>query len=126
MVQCPKCKRLTLPETRICPNCGEPLPLLPELAADRVQEIARQRPMSGPIDYAAWGGGFVVGLLSPALFLIGYFIFVAVYFLSKERKTSPFMRGMGIGLLLATLLLVGAFALCLYAIVAPGPHGVHS
>lgn len=125
MVQCPKCKRLTLPETRICPHCGEPLPLMPELSGERVRQIANRRPLSGAGDYVMWGVGFLLGLLSPAFLFVGYIVVGIVWLASKDRQTSPILRGMGIGLLLATLLLLGAFALCLYAVIGPHSHGGH-
>jgi ribosomal protein L24E len=119
MIQCPNCKRLTLAETRVCPHCGEEIPPQPNLDGQVVRVIARKPPLRGFKDWAMATLGFLVGLLSPFLFGIGYILAGAFYFFCRD-KSEPFVRGLGAGLLAIVVLMLGAFALCMYMVIRPG------
>ena len=104
----------TLPDgAKICPNCGWAVPPDPVLVGEPVppgRMTTRQK-----VEY---GLGVLFGFVSPVVVLVGYLIFIVVYFINRSKKT-PFNRGLGVGLILATLALAGAFAVCLYSVVRP-------
>src|SRR5689334_2847541 len=100
MSRCPNCEQEAPAGDRYCPRCGmdlywDPSPSLP---GSSVAEI----------------GHIVLGILTALTSVftgVGVLIVIAVYF-SMRAGGSPFVRGLGIGLVVLVALLLGMIAIC--------------
>jgi len=103
---------------RVCPNCGNVLPPLPVLAgADRKERYTAK-------DWLALIGGVLVSLASPFVAGLGLLAALVVWIVLRARGSTPFVRGMGIGLIIVGVCLLGAFGICIWFFVAES-QGVH-
>lgn len=124
---CPNCRNRVEPGVSVCPNCGAsmPLPPTPGQSAWPPAAVGPGNPAS-PTPRLLTGNAafdFVLGVLATLLsfFIAGLGILVMPVLYFVLRPSAPvFARGIGYTLLLLGILLLGAFAFCLYGVSSSG------
>jgi hypothetical protein len=68
--------------------------------------------------------GFLAGFFSPGVFVIGYFVAIAMYFVVR-RDYPVFAKGMLVGILTFAAIVLGLLATCIVLIFATQQQGMH-
>jgi zinc-ribbon domain len=99
MPNCPNCGQPVEAGASLCPNCGAPTRPLPA-----------RRALTG-IDWLDLTLGFLLAVLSFAVFGVGILGAVAAFFVTRE-KYPGIARGLQFGMLTVGALVLGALAIC--------------
>jgi hypothetical protein len=119
---CGNCGAAVQAGQRFCPDCGAALPPPPDLVGT---------PTTGryePKDRLLLVAGILVSIASPFIAGIGLLAALITYLILRifRRMDTPFIRGMGIGLIVVgvclAVCLLGGLAICLWFFVAESQH----